>query len=99
MYDHRHLAALQAQSLAQQDWIRSQTYAPGQEKRLRRFSSWEVAELILKVNASTLRSRIAADPVHLPQNQQLRLRRRPVQTELQRRFILAERAIWLWLWG
>ena len=62
MYDHRHLAALQAQSLAQQDWIRTQTYAPGQEKRLRRFSSWEVAELILKVNASTLRSRIAADP-------------------------------------
>ncbi len=61
MFDHQHLAALQAQSLAQQDWIRSQTYAPGQEKRLRRFSSWEVAELILKVNPSTLRSRIAAD--------------------------------------
>ncbi|MFK7837042.1 MAG: AAA family ATPase [Sulfitobacter sp.] len=61
MYDHEHLAALQARSLAQQEWIRSQTYAPGQEKRLRRFSSWEVAELILKVNQSTLRSRIAAD--------------------------------------
>jgi len=61
MYDHRRLAALQAESLAQQDWIRSQTYAPGQEKRLRRFSSWEVAELILKVNPSTLRGRIAAD--------------------------------------
>ena len=36
------------------------------EKRLRRFSSWELAELILQVNQSTLRGRLATDP-SLPQ--------------------------------
>lgn len=61
MLSHDDLAALQTRSLAQQDWIRSQTYAPGQEKTLRRFSSWEMAELILKVNQSTLRTRMAGD--------------------------------------
>ena len=61
MRTHKDLAALQARSLAQQEWIRSQTYAPGREKTLRRFSSWEMAELILKANQSTLRSRMAGD--------------------------------------
>ncbi|MDF3362712.1 AAA family ATPase [Sulfitobacter sp. Ks41] len=62
MYTHTDLAKLQAQSLKMQGFIRQQTYSPEMEKTLRRFSSWEVAELILKINPSTLRSRLAADP-------------------------------------
>ncbi|MFK7752395.1 MAG: AAA family ATPase [Sedimentitalea sp.] len=49
-----------------QGFIRQQTYSPDMEKTLRRFSSWEVAELIFKVNQSTLRGRLSADP-SLPQ--------------------------------
>ena len=66
MYTHTDLARLQAQSLKMQGWIRQQTYSPENEKKLRRFSSWEVGELIFKVNQSTLRGRLAADP-SLPQ--------------------------------
>ena len=46
MYTHEDLARLQAQSLKMQGWIRRQTFSPSNEKTLRRFSSWEVAELI-----------------------------------------------------
>ncbi|MFN4099229.1 MAG: chromosome partitioning protein ParA, partial [Pararhodobacter sp.] len=66
MYTHDDLAKLQAQSLKMQGWIRQQTYSPENEKTLRRFSSWELSELILKVNQSTLRGKMAADP-SLPQ--------------------------------
>jgi cellulose biosynthesis protein BcsQ len=66
MFTHEDLAKMQAQSLRMQSHIRQQTYSPGREKTLRRFSSWEVAELIFKVNQSTLRGRLAADP-SLPQ--------------------------------
>ncbi|MGG7567866.1 AAA family ATPase [Rhodovulum sp. DZ06] len=62
MYDHTDLAAMQAQSLKMQSWIRKQTFSPEHEKTLRRFSSWEVAELIFKVNQSTFRGKLAADP-------------------------------------
>ncbi|WP_299305590.1 AAA family ATPase [uncultured Litoreibacter sp.] len=62
MFDHTDLAKLQAQSLKMQGYIRQQTYSPEMEKTLRRFSSWEVAELIFKMNPSTLRGRLAADP-------------------------------------
>ena len=62
MYTHADLARLQAQSLKMQGFIRHQTYSPEMEKTLRRFSSWEVAELILKINPSTFRGRLAADP-------------------------------------
>ncbi len=68
MFNHTDLARLQAQSLKMQGFIRQQTFSPEMEKTLRRFSSWEVAELILKVNPSTLRGRLAADPA-LPQGQ------------------------------
>ncbi|MEM1301283.1 MAG: AAA family ATPase [Pseudomonadota bacterium] len=68
MFTHEDLARLQAQSLKMQGAIRQQTYSPELEKTLRRFSSWEVAELIFKVNQSTLRGRLAADP-SLPQGQ------------------------------
>jgi cellulose biosynthesis protein BcsQ len=66
MFTHADLAALQAQSLKMQGWIRNQTYSPEHEKTLRRFSSWELAELILKVNQSTLRGKLVSDP-SLPQ--------------------------------
>ncbi|MBL4768135.1 MAG: AAA family ATPase [Rhodobacteraceae bacterium] len=66
MYNHTDLARLQAQSLKMQGFIRQQTFSPEMEKTLRRFSSWEVAELIFKMNPSTLRGRLAADPT-LPQ--------------------------------
>lgn len=62
MFNHTDLAKLQAQSLKMQGFIRQQTYSPEMEKTLRRFSSWEVAELIFKMNPSTLRGRLAADP-------------------------------------
>lgn len=61
MYDHSDLAALQARSLKMQGWIRRQTYSPEMEKTLRRFSSWEVAELVFRVNQSTLRGKLASD--------------------------------------
>jgi cellulose biosynthesis protein BcsQ len=66
MFTHSDLANLQAQSLKMQGFIRQQTFSPENEKTLRRFSSWEVSELILKVNQSTLRGRLAAD-LSLPQ--------------------------------
>lgn len=66
MFTHEDLAQLQAQSLKMQGWIRQQTFSPDADKALRRFSSWEVAELIFRVNQSTLRGRLAADP-SLPQ--------------------------------
>jgi chromosome partitioning protein len=62
MYTHDDLAQMQAQSLKMQSWIRRQTFSPQNEKTLRRFSSWEVSELIFKVNQSTFRGRLAADP-------------------------------------
>lgn len=66
MFTHDDLSALQARSLKMQGYIRQQTYSPEMEKTLRRFSSWEVAELIFRVNQSTMRGRLAADP-SLPQ--------------------------------
>lgn len=66
MFTHEDLSRLQAQSLRMQTWIRQQTYSPEMEKTLRRFSSWELGELIFRVNQSTLRGRLAADPT-LPQ--------------------------------
>lgn len=68
MFTHKDLGQLQAQSLRMQGWIRQQTYSPENQKSLRRFSSWEVSELILNVNQSTLRGKLAADPT-LPQGQ------------------------------
>jgi cellulose biosynthesis protein BcsQ len=62
MYTHEDLAALQAASLRMQGWIRRQTYSPENVKTLRRFSSWEVAELMFRVNQSTFRGKLATDP-------------------------------------
>ena len=46
MLGHKDLSQLRDSSLKMQGWIRKQTFSPGNEKVLRRFSSWEVAELI-----------------------------------------------------
>ncbi len=62
MFTHTDLARLQSQSLKMQGWIRRQTFSPSDEKTLRRFSSWEVAELIFKMNQSTFRGKLAAEP-------------------------------------
>lgn len=62
MYTHEDLSTLQNQSLKLQSWIRQQTFSPEMEKTLRRFSSWEVSELIFKINQSTFRGRLSADP-------------------------------------
>jgi cellulose biosynthesis protein BcsQ len=62
MFDHADLEALRDASLRMQGHIRRQTFSPEHAKVLRRFSSWEVAELILRVNQNTFRGRLAADP-------------------------------------
>jgi len=62
MLTHTELRELQTNSLKMQSWIRQQTFSPESEKTLRRFSSWEVAELILGLNQSTFRGKMAADP-------------------------------------
>ncbi|MDX5356772.1 MAG: AAA family ATPase [Rhodobacterales bacterium] len=62
MLGYQDLQALRDSSLKMQGWIRKQTFSPDNEKRLRRFSSWEVAELIFKVNQNTFRGRLAAEP-------------------------------------
>ncbi len=62
MYTHQDLAQLQAQSLKVQSWIRRQTFSPENQKTLRRFSSWEVSELIFGVNQSTFRGKLVGDP-------------------------------------
>lgn len=72
MYTHEDLARLQAQSLKMQGWIRRQTFSPANEKTLRRFSSWEVAELIFNINQSTFRGKLAADP-NLPSGKSKRM--------------------------
>lgn len=68
MLDHRDLQGLRDSSLRMQGWIRRQTFSPENEKRLRRFSSWEVSELILKMNHNTFRGRLIGDP-SLPSGQ------------------------------
>ena len=62
MFTHEDLSALQNRSLKLQGWIRQQTFSPEMEKTLRRFSSWEVSELIFRINQSTFRGKLAADP-------------------------------------
>ncbi|MEM1237409.1 MAG: AAA family ATPase [Pseudomonadota bacterium] len=62
MLTHTDLRAFQARSLKMQSFIRQQTFSPENEKTLRRFSSWEVSELILGMNQSTFRGKMAADP-------------------------------------
>ena len=62
MFTHTDLRELQTRSLKLQSWIRQQTFSPEHEKSLRRFSSWEVSELIFGMNQSTFRGKLAADP-------------------------------------
>jgi cellulose biosynthesis protein BcsQ len=61
MLSHDDLRAMQMRSLKMQSHIRRETFSPENEKTLRRFSSWEVSELILGLNQSTFRGKLAAD--------------------------------------
>ncbi|MFT6684443.1 MAG: hypothetical protein ACJAQV_001618, partial [Loktanella salsilacus] len=60
MLTHTDLKEIHTRSLKMQSWIRQQTFSPESTKTLRRFSSWEVSELILGMNQSTFRGRMAA---------------------------------------
>ena len=62
MLGHKDLSQLRDSSLKMQGWIRKQTFSPSSEKVLRRFSSWEVSELIFQVNQNTFRGRLVAEP-------------------------------------
>ncbi|WP_050759185.1 AAA family ATPase [Pseudooceanicola batsensis] len=62
MLTHTDLRDIQTRSLKMQSWIRQQTFSPENRKTLRRFSSWEVSELILGLNQNTFRGKMAADP-------------------------------------
>lgn len=68
MLTYSDLQALHTRSLKMQSWIRRQTFSPENKKTLRRFSSWEVSELIFGMNQSTFRGKLAADPA-LPAGQ------------------------------
>ncbi|MFV0490287.1 MAG: AAA family ATPase [Pseudorhodobacter sp.] len=61
MLTHQDLREIQTKSLRMQGWIRQQTFSPENQKTLRRFSSWEVSELILGMNQNTFRGKMAAD--------------------------------------
>ncbi|MEM7212090.1 MAG: AAA family ATPase [Pseudomonadota bacterium] len=58
MDNHETFLALKERSARQQQAIRRQTYAPDEEKPLRRFSSWEIADFIFRVNTNTLRGKL-----------------------------------------
>ncbi|MEN0079683.1 MAG: AAA family ATPase [Pseudomonadota bacterium] len=60
--DHAHLIRLHERSLAQQEAVRRQTFAPGAEKTLRPFSIWEISQFMFDMPADTLRKKLADDP-------------------------------------
>jgi cellulose biosynthesis protein BcsQ len=61
MAAHERLAAASAKSRKMQKGIRRATFAPEETKTLRRFSAWEVAELILGVNRNTFNRKVRED--------------------------------------
>ena len=68
MRDYTDLLKLHARSAAQQKAVRRETFSPAETKSLRRFSTWEVSEFILRMKPNTLRKKLAADPT-LPQGE------------------------------
>ena len=58
MADHRSLGGASARSRKFQSTVRRETFAPDETKTLRRFSTWEVTDLILKVNPKTFNKKI-----------------------------------------
>lgn len=58
MQTHEQLGEASERSRKFQNAIRRETFAPEQTKSLRRFSSWEATELILRVNAKTFAKKI-----------------------------------------
>ena len=66
MGDHRHLLAMGARSLGQQQAVRRATFSPGEIKTLRRFSIWEIGLFMVGMPADTQCKKLAARPA-LPQ--------------------------------
>ena len=63
MDNHETFLMLKDRSARQQQAIRRQTYAPDEEKPLRRFSSWEIADFMFRMNVNTLRGKLK-DPAY-----------------------------------
>lgn len=61
MAAYKRLAAASARSRKMQKSIRKSTFAPEEVKTLRRFSAWEVAELILGVNRNNFNRKVRED--------------------------------------
>jgi cellulose biosynthesis protein BcsQ len=61
MPDHRSLGGASARSRKFQSIIRQETFAPEETKTLRRFSTWEVTDLILNVNPKTFGKKLRGD--------------------------------------
>lgn len=56
--DHSFFQEKGRRSRGLQQLVREKTFAPESEKTLRRFSTWELAELILRVNLKTLQKKL-----------------------------------------
>jgi cellulose biosynthesis protein BcsQ len=59
--DHRFFQEKGKRSRGLQQLVRERTFAPELDKSLRRFSTWELAELILRVNLKTLQKKLLDD--------------------------------------
>ena len=68
MRDHSDLQSMHERSLVQQSAVRKATFDPGEVKRLRSFSIWEISQFMFEVPADTLRKKLADDP-SLPQGE------------------------------
>jgi chromosome partitioning protein len=62
MIDQDDLFEASARSRRMQKGIREDTFAPETAKSLRRFSSWEVSELILRVHPRTFTNKLRTEP-------------------------------------
>jgi cellulose biosynthesis protein BcsQ len=62
MLDHRSIGGASARSRKFQSSVRKETFAPEEVKTLRRFSTWEVTDLMLKVNTQTFNKKIRTEP-------------------------------------
>lgn len=61
MPDHRSLVGAATRSRKFQSTVRKETFAPEETKSLRRFSTWEVTDLVLKVNPKTFNKKIRTE--------------------------------------
>jgi cellulose biosynthesis protein BcsQ len=66
MRNHNDLLNMNERSLTQQAAVRRATFSPGEVKKLRPFSIWEISQFMFDIPADTLRKKLADDPT-LPQ--------------------------------